>query len=304
MKVLAIIYPDSMGQANNPTVLTQQLADALLAASHGRARYAISFATMQTASPKLPDGKADYATIIAQTNLVARINAGEVAEAWLWGGPTSGYYESRMIGSTAFDCNGPPIIASCPNAVLHGFNSERGLDMALESYSHRVEAIVARRFGGWNNGYNRWPYTGQAGDPSPQPQNLNAWDAFTRFDAQMLGTGGHGNAHTAPNAPAGPWPTNPWGYFTQTPGSWGQGTEAFLRWWLTEMPLDWWDDILLGHADVALATVTFDWGQVGAYRIEVSLDNGPYVLWSSGGGPATAPWIQAGHTYHFRMMLL
>jgi len=78
---------------------------------------------------------------IDKFHLVQRRLNGEFDEVHIYGGPFMGFHESQMIGTSPIYCNSNPILASCPNFVIMGFNYERGICEALEAFGHRTEFI-------------------------------------------------------------------------------------------------------------------------------------------------------------------
>jgi len=134
-----------------------------------------------------PDG-VDYRRLIDRFNLVERINGGEIDEVWLFGGPYFGYWESQMVGPTAYWCNSEPIIDKRfkRNFVIMGFNYERGVGEMLENFGHRVESIMTKVYG-------RWDY-------KVPLERMNTWERFTLYDKVAPGNAGCGNVHFAPNS--------------------------------------------------------------------------------------------------------
>jgi hypothetical protein len=128
----------------------------------------------------------DYHRLLAEFDVIERINRGEVDEVWLFGFPYAGYYESIMAGPGAFWCNAPPLgqprgRAARRRFVIMGFNYERGVGEMLENLGHRAESILARVFAGAR---------GEA----------NLWERFTRYDLTHPGRAECGNVHFAPNS--------------------------------------------------------------------------------------------------------
>lgn len=131
----------------------------------------------------VPD-RVDYAALLRQFKIVARINLDQIDEVWLMAFPYAGYYESVMAGPDAFWCNAPPLtnIGRCQRRfVIMGFNYERGVGEMLESFGHRVESIMA------------YVYRHKRGD-------ANLWQRFTRYDKSHPGNSECGTVHYAPNS--------------------------------------------------------------------------------------------------------
>lgn len=110
--------------------------------------------------------------------------AGEVDEVICWAFPYSGFYESQMVGGTAYWCNSPPIIRPSPLYVVMGLNPERGVAEALHSFGHRSESILSHVYGSWSGG-----------------STVNhLWDRFTQVGTRAgVTVAGCGNIHYPPN---------------------------------------------------------------------------------------------------------
>jgi hypothetical protein len=133
----------------------------------------------------------DYHRLLAEFDIVSKINSGAIDEVWLFGFPYAGYYESIMAGPGAFWCNAPPLGERVGRAganpaptrrfVIMGFNYERGVGEMLEDLGHRAESILAQ------------VCAGKRGDE-------NMWEKFTRYDQTHPGQAECGNVHFAPNS--------------------------------------------------------------------------------------------------------
>jgi hypothetical protein len=186
-----------------------------------------------------PDG-VDYDAIIRDHGLVARVNAGDVDEVIVWGGPYFGYYESRMAGPNAYWCNSPgmPWVPTTRKFVMMGLNYERGEAEALHSHGHRTESILVRVYGSWN------------GSGPPQ----HHWDRFTRYDRIDPGNAACGNVHFPPNGTAdydygnftlvfstaddwkASWPALTGARGLVNASAWGGTHLGYLRWWFDHLP--------------------------------------------------------------------
>jgi hypothetical protein len=129
-----------------------------------------------------PD-RVDYGRLLAQLQLISRLNEGQFDEVWLFAFPYAGYYESIMAGPGAFWCNAPPLEnrQAKRRFVIMGFNYERAVGEMLENLGHRVESIMKHLY------RNK---RGQA----------NLWERFTRYDSLHPGQAECGNVHFAPNS--------------------------------------------------------------------------------------------------------
>jgi hypothetical protein len=198
----------------------------------------------------------DYHRLLAEFDVIAKINDGAIDEVWLFGFPYAGYYESIMAGPGAFWCNAPPLIgaARCRRRfIIMGFNYERGVGEMLEDLGHRAESIL---------GYVFRQTRGQE----------NLWERFIRHEKTHPGRAECGNVHFAPNSAADyDWGNrrpvlcraDDWYNFPNLSGAarqmdsreWGGGDiRAHHRWWFRHFPHadgasdgrshNWWEYIL------------------------------------------------------------
>lgn len=165
---------------------------------------------------------------------------GEVDEILYWAHPYSGFWESRMVGKTAYWCNAPPLKRDCRLYVVMGLNPERGVAEAVHSFGHRCESILSHVYGSW----------------SGTAEIKHLWDRFSRAGPKHgVSVAGCGNVHFPPNA-AKDYAysvdeevlseANSWLRFPDLGGApekvnaatWGgpDHHRNFLRWWLTRFP--------------------------------------------------------------------
>jgi hypothetical protein len=180
----------------------------------------------------------DYEAIVADFDLLTRVEAGQIDEAWLFAFPYAGFYESVMAGPGAFWCNAPPVPGTdgIPRRfVIMGFNYERGVGSMLESFGHRVEAHLK----------HTWRH--QTGED-------NLWERFIRYDKVSPGQANCGWMHYAPNSLTDYDWGNPskvlsncddWLNFPSFQGTvrevdcseWGNGDmRAHHKWWFKHLP--------------------------------------------------------------------
>ncbi|MCU0492130.1 MAG: hypothetical protein MUD01_11110 [Chloroflexaceae bacterium] len=130
-----------------------------------------------------PDG-VNYHRILADFDIINKVNSGAIDEVWMFGFPYAGFYESRMAGPGAFWCNAPPLEGT-DNAtrrfVIMGYNYERGVGEMLENMGHRAESIMQQTY--------RYTF----GED-------NVWQRFTRYDKTHPGQAEVGIVHFAPNS--------------------------------------------------------------------------------------------------------
>ncbi len=167
------------------------------------------------------------------------VSNGEVDEVIWWGFPYAGFYESRMVGSTAYWCNSGPLIRQSKLYVVMGLNFERSVAEAIHSFGHRSESILWRVYGSW----------------SGNATINHLWDRFTRNGPQHGGVAGCGNVHYPPNtaseyaysvftsvsSEADRWlnyPNLTGSLINVSANTWGgpDYQRGFLLWWLAHMP--------------------------------------------------------------------
>jgi hypothetical protein len=146
---------------------------------------------------KNPDGSlstVDYGALLdmplaAMGNKSAHqlVTNGEVDEIIWWGHPYAGFYESRMVGITAYPCNSGPLVRPSKLYVVMGLNAERGVGDAVHSFGHRCESILRRVYGSW----------------SVDSTVSHLWDRFSRNGPlHTPAVAGCGNVHYPPNTSA------------------------------------------------------------------------------------------------------
>jgi hypothetical protein len=188
-----------------------------------------------------PDG-VDYRAVMAEFHVIERVNDGDIDEVWLFGAPYMGYYESQMVGPTAYWCNSPPIIEDKVqrNFVVMGFSYERGVAEMLEDFGHRTESTMSQVYGGWSY--------------EIPPEKQTTWGRFTLTEKEAPGLAACGNVHYAPNSekdyewgnPREVWSTcDDWLSYPNLTGKrrlvsaqdWGGGDgRAYQKWWLSHLP--------------------------------------------------------------------
>jgi len=180
----------------------------------------------------------DYHPILQEFGIPARVEAGEIDEVWLWAFPYAGLWESTMVGRGAYFCNSQPVegVHTARLFVVMGFNYERTVGYALESFGHRVESIMRHVYGSWEH------------------QPTHAWNRFSLYDQVAPGQAGCGTVHFAPNSERDydwgnqrvVWSTcDDWLHYPNLEGrrrqvtrdEWGGGdVRAHHRWWLRHLP--------------------------------------------------------------------
>jgi len=245
---------------NDPDALTRDLVEDLRTASGGLVEYEIVERIELDKFPRKKDGfrygddsflaafegrakwhdpdAVDYAEMLEDGDVVRKVNAGKIDEVFAWGAPYFGWWESQMVGPEAHWCNSPPLegFGAKRRFVVMGFNYERGVGEALESYGHRAESILAHVFGSWD------------------PEETHAWNRFTLHEKVAPGKAAVGNVHFAPNSEAdydwgNPRPVrstcDDWLSYPDLAGrrrlvdaeEWGGGDiRLHHRWWFEHLP--------------------------------------------------------------------
>ena len=127
---------------------------------------------------------ADYPRMMNAYGALQGIDAKEIDEVWIFGGPYFGFHESSMMGPNAFYINGGVYDqVSCKRAfAIMGFNYERGSAEMLHNLCHRTESTMTRVYGGW------------------KVEELNSnWARFAA-NLKQSGRSGVGSCHYPPNA--------------------------------------------------------------------------------------------------------
>lgn len=262
---------------NAPERLAQAYAADVHEASHGYVTYEIVERIEVNAFPVKADGfvyslenyqkhwhtktgwhqpdLVDYGRLLAEFQIINRLNDGHIDEVWLFGFPYAGYYESIMVGPGAFWCNAPPLEDRQANRrfVIMGFNYERGVGEMLENLGHRTESIMQQ------------VYHHKRGA-------ANLWERFTRYDKTHPGQAECGNVHFAPNSQQDyDWGNrrqvlsrcDTWQHFPNLSGQprlvncreWGHGDiRQHHLWWLRHLPHmvgstegishNWWEYVI------------------------------------------------------------
>ena len=165
----------------------------------------------------------DYQAILTGFNILARIASREIDEVWVFAFPYAGFYESIMGGTGAFWCNAPPLPAAddCDRRfILMGYSFERGVGEMLESFGHRTEFLLAKKFDCL--GFLFWAYDSQRSPAEIASfDSLNLFQRYILFDQIAPGQAAVGTIHYAPNSEI----DYQWGNLQRVPSSchdWGE----------------------------------------------------------------------------------
>ncbi len=198
----------------------------------------------------------DYDALLAEFDMISKVNSGAVDEFWLFAFPYAGYYESIMGGPGAFWCNAPPLQQTAHakrRFVIMGFNYQRGVGEMLEAFGHRAESIM------------KYTFRNKKGAD-------NLWQRFIRYDQTDKGQAEVGLMHFAPNSVRDyDWGNTTrvasrcdnWLNFPDLSGAprivdcndWGKGDiRAHHQWWFRRLPhitgadngiaYNWWQYIV------------------------------------------------------------
>jgi hypothetical protein len=129
--------------------------------------------------------KFDYNRFIDHYGFCEMRDKGIINEVWLWSFPYGGTWESTLAGKDAFWLNSNPVEgSSCKDLLtIMGLNYEREMSLALESYGHRIESVMRKVYGRWDN----------------NAEKPNNWELFTSYDKKVPGRAHIGNIHYPPN---------------------------------------------------------------------------------------------------------
>ncbi len=157
--------------------------------------------TDSTMPPVLPGGYADYSEIYAEHNLCALIASGQVDEVWIWAGNGDGVTKGHMLEWTTSGPEWSGLAPDCGKVVTTmTFNYLRDVDVALESFNHRLEGFFGHYFT-CDFSTATWPWAGSTTWPYSQCGSLLS-DRYGFVARPFSGNdqiGGCGDAHHPPN---------------------------------------------------------------------------------------------------------
>jgi hypothetical protein len=204
---------------NDSKKLSNELVQALAAASGGFAKYKLTEIVESDSFPEKLDGyrydessflamwadrdkahqpdRSSYKKIFEHYGIEQKVREGKIDEVWLWGAPYMGFdeYAMKIPGDKLYYQTDNPWfyrpyeIPDCGKTVwVMGFNYERGLAEAIHSFGHRCEGILSMTVG-----------KGKWYDADPK----NPWRAFSLQEKDYPGQAAVGNVHGGPNAEDG-----------------------------------------------------------------------------------------------------
>ncbi len=215
-----------------PTILTNIFPPLLLGQRYTKEEYQAALADGRKAFHTGPNQflMLDYEKVLRDLQLLEMVRAKKVDEVWLWGGGYFGFWESILGGWGAFPCNSPGVIphtAFLPRFAVMGFNYERGVGEMLESFSHRVESTLARKFNSRDFLASLYDYRRVN---AAQMKPANDFEQFL-YD--------QGTVHRVPDAPKTPPGENDY-YWAP------KDIRTHHQDWLRNLKADWWKAIMLG----------------------------------------------------------
>lgn len=151
--------------------------------------------------PVLAGGRGDYGPIFAKHNLCALISSGQVDEVWIWAGNGDGVTKGHLWEWTT---SGPGWGGDTPDCgkvvTTMTFNYLREVDVALESFNHRLEGFFGHYFT-CDFSTAAWPWAGSSTWPYSQCGSLlsDRYGFVARPFAGNNQIGGCGDAHHPPN---------------------------------------------------------------------------------------------------------
>lgn len=144
-----------------------------------------------------PDGHCDENAIIKEFDLIRRVDCGDVDEVFVQATPGMAMWETTMAGPNAYWCNSSPPSGTNGTRlfVMTFFNYERGTDVMIHDWGHRLESILGNKvYGGY--WYGKTTVT-------------STYDQFARYDQVFPGQGSVGNCHYPVNGTSGYDYSNP-----------------------------------------------------------------------------------------------
>jgi hypothetical protein len=258
-------------QWNDPATLTREVTDSIRTASGGYINYRIvKWIEVDGCPPWRSGFRYDDAGImdvlrtqqwaqgdgtsyrrVFEENGITReyVDEHNITEVWLWGAPGFHWDEYAMFipdrqrrlppTSNPWFYRPYDIPDLGRTMWVMGWNYERGLDCALESYAHRCEGILALVMG---NGH--WDKQRAGQDP---------WNTWSMCDVDFPGHSGCGNAHVPPNGERDYDYGNlrsvesfceDWRHWPQVAGKqvtidgtqWDRDHAKYLTWWMNHFP--------------------------------------------------------------------
>lgn len=191
----------SHSNASAHTILTHNDSAALPPPYLEYKVYGDAVITDLTMPPVLPNGQADYAQLFEEHDLCTLVANDEIDEVWIWAGNGDGVTKGDMWEWTTsgLDWNGDT--PDCGKVVTTmTFNYLREVDVALESYNHRMEGFFSHYFT-CDFSTATWPWAGSTTWPFSQCGNLLS-DRFGFVARPFAGNNqiaGCGDAHHPPN---------------------------------------------------------------------------------------------------------
>ena len=157
--------------------------------------------TDSTLPPVLSNGFADYVALYNTHNLCSLIASGQIDEVWIWAGNGDGVTKGNMWEWTTSGSEWHGDAPDCGKvATTMTFNYLREVDVALESFNHRLEGFFGHYFT-CDLSTATWPWAGSTTWPYSQCGSLlsNRYGFVARPSAGNDQIGACGDAHHPPN---------------------------------------------------------------------------------------------------------
>lgn len=133
----------------------------------------------------------DENAMIKEFDLVRRVDCGDVDEVFVQAVPGFAMWETTMAGPNAYWCNSSPPSGTNGTRlfVMTFFNYERGTDVMIHDWGHRLESILGSKvYGGYWYG---------------SETDKTTYGKFARYDMLYPGQASIGNCHFPANGTAG-----------------------------------------------------------------------------------------------------
>ncbi len=163
--------------------------------------YGGSVVTDSVMPPVLPSGRVDYGAVFARHDLCALATGGQIDEVWIWAGNGDGVSKGHMWEWTTSGADWYGDAPDCGKVLTTmTFNYLREVDVALESFNHRLEGFFSHYFP-CDLSTATWPWTGSTVWPFSSCGSLLS-DRYGFVARPFSGNGyvaGCGDAHHPPN---------------------------------------------------------------------------------------------------------
>jgi len=178
--------------------------------------------------PKIA-GRYDYQELFNKYSLCNLAKQKDIKAVIVWAEGTGTYeggmLESVVTSSNEVRTNRDNLLPYCPDKtiVVYGLNYTRGLAEALESYGHYLEKVFGQLRG---EEYSSWADRDSCGSDHNPPNSRFEYDRSNtssfQSDCRNFKADGTGTKESL------------------TCNAWGCSGDGWLKWWMQNMPSDWW----------------------------------------------------------------